>query len=135
MAVCSDPTLASGVGALLSPPRNWPQSFKDKEAPLKKFLSKVLKGTRVRLVGSTPEGERDLREFKQIAGYSVCESEANPGTYVATPLTWLEHLERNPSCPAARLLKDQTPQWVEACRAISGGSPSAASHRTCHRKI
>jgi hypothetical protein len=37
-------------------------------------------------------------------------------------ISWLEHLARHPDCPAARLLSEQTPLWVEACRVLSGVS-------------
>ena len=40
------------LGELLSPPRAWPHCFK--ETPLKRFVGKVLKGKRCRLVGPPP---------------------------------------------------------------------------------
>ena len=44
-------------------------------------------------------------------------------------VTWLEHLFRHPSCPAARLLQQQTPEWLETCRILSGRSSQYASDR------
>ena len=35
-------------------------------------------------------------------------------------VAWIEHLLRRERCPAARLLQQQTPEWLEARRVLSG---------------
>lgn len=44
-------------------------------------------------------------------------------------VTWLEHLSRHPACPAARLLQQLTPEWLETCQILSGRSSQHASDR------
>ena len=44
-------------------------------------------------------------------------------------VTWIEHLLRHESCPAARLLQQQTPEWLETCRILSGLSLHHRSDR------
>ena len=35
-------------------------------------------------------------------------------------VTWLEHLKRHPASPAAQLIEEQTPAWLETLRILSG---------------
>ena len=35
-------------------------------------------------------------------------------------MTWLEHLKRHPASPAAQLIEEQTPAWLETLRILSG---------------
>ena len=93
-AICSFEPICSAPAAitptnLISPPRDWPDSFKS--PPLKAFVTKILKGKRARLVAAAPPNVDPQLSWVKIVGYAVKESAADPGIYVALPQTWLEH--------------------------------------------
>jgi len=67
----------------------------------------------------------------------TCEARARLSDHWALKVvTWLEHLARHPGCPASRLLREQTPLWLETCRILSGRSiyyPSDSGGQTMTR--
>lgn len=118
--VSSDPTRAAeALGPFVEPPRNWPQCFSLKGS-FRTFLTKVLKGSRVRLVGA-PAGtvDADAADCKKIVGFAIAESELHHGAYVATPSTWLEHA-------GVWILPDCSP-GVQRVLVESAVSPAAAA--------
>ena len=111
--ICSDPSIAAaGAGALCSPPRGWPTCFKE-SLPLKRFVSRVLKGARCRLTERPPavvlaeassiktaaEGEMPVAErvsaalgWPVIRGFALFEcATLPPSTFVARPHAWNVH--------------------------------------------
>ena len=98
--------------ALLSPPAGWPACFQQ-SVPLKRFVSKVLKGKRCRLTDRPPADVRaeaarcpeegELRDAQRVStqlgwpivrGYALYERSAAPGVYVAKPHAWHTHPTR-----------------------------------------
>ena len=110
--LCSDGSGASSSDALLhSPPRQWPKCFKE-SAPLKRFLGKILKGTRCRLTDEPPtsvlteaidvkisatdsaaNAERVHAEldWAVVTGYALFEKASSEGVFVAEKRSWNEH--------------------------------------------
>ena len=100
----------------------WPlqaTDVKDIEACNRKLMSFIL-GLRPE-VGESKESFciRRSRAIKHNAGIANIDL---AGQWALKTVTWLEHLQRHPICPAARLLADQTPEWLETCRILAGMS-------------
>ena len=98
----------TAIGSLISPPRNWPDSFK--EVPLKGFMGKKkLNGKRVRLTGAPSSDDRAKAEgvtispvdsfgnaeavkasvgLEVIRGFAVFELAAHPDQFVAHKRWW-----------------------------------------------
>ena len=77
------------------------------------------------IVGLRPEPGEAKQTFCIRRSRAVKRKAARANVDVAKQwalktVTWLEHLHRHPDSPAARLVVEQTPQWLETCRILAG---------------
>jgi len=75
------------------------------------------------VIGARPREHETVAAFCEPRNREVAsEGLSLSANWTFKVVTWLEHLSRHLECTAARLIEDQTPQWIEACRAICGGA-------------
>ena len=94
-------------------------------SPLQRELLSLVVGARPR------EGESKagfcIRRNREVSNEIVRARASIAGHWAMKTVTWIEHLGRHPKSPAALLLKEQTPEWLETCRILAGTSQHASS--------
>ena len=86
------------------------------------------------IVGVLPALDETAADFcirrNRLVSHEAAKSDLKlADQWALKTVTWIEHLMRHPRCPAARLLQQQTPQWLETMRILSGRSLYHTSDR------
>ena len=79
------------------------------------------------ICGSRPATGESIEEFcrrkrREAKSATINARAMLSDLWALKTMTWLEHLQRHPSCPASMLIQEQTPDWLETCRILSGRS-------------
>ena len=77
------------------------------------------------IIGARPAVEESIDEFCKRRNSKVTFEACSAGALLSDlwalkTVTWLELLSRRPASPASELINEQTPEWLDTLRILSG---------------